>query len=75
MEVKEDLVHFELDEHEVLVSVDVKGIFRNVPVVELINLAAKFLNSRPVTPPFEKETFLTLTVLWLICVTESCLCR
>ena len=42
-EVKEDLVHLELDEDKVLVSLDVKSLFTNVPVVESINLASKIL--------------------------------
>ena len=64
MEVKEGLVRLELDEDEVLVSPGVKSLFTGVPVVESINLAAKILYDRPVTP-FEKETFITLRWMML----------
>ena len=46
-----------LEEDEVIVSLDVKSLYTNVPVLESIELAADILYNSEELPPVDKETF------------------
>ena len=52
-----------LDEGEVLISLDVKSLYTNVPVNESITLAADLVYARNEIPTYTKETFVSLLKL------------
>ena len=71
-EVNEELVYLKFDEDIILVPPNVKHLFTNVPVVEYSNLVAMNLYGGPVTPPFEKGTFIAFMKLAVTNVAFMC---
>ena len=55
--IKRDLMEVILEEDEVIVSLDVKSLYTNVPVLESIELAADILYNSEELPPVYKEIF------------------
>jgi len=61
-QISDHLHHIKLEEHEEVVSFDVKSLYTNVPVIEAINLCADLLFSgKYKLPPVDKQTFIELT--------------
>ena len=58
--VKEGLADLDLDEDEVLISLDVESLFTYVPVHEIIQQAADDLYATDAEKPFTKPTFIKL---------------
>ena len=61
-----------LEEDEVIVSLDVKSLYTNVPVLESIELAADILYNSEELPPVDKETFkdlmrMAVTDVYFLC--------
>ena len=58
--IKDELVSSTLGADEVLISLDVKSLYLNVPVEESISMVADLLYARDTTPDFSKETLIEL---------------
>ena len=64
-EIRDAVQELVLNDDEVLISLDVKSLYTNVPVSESISLAAD-LAYRHQDMPFDKQTFIDLLRLALI---------
>ena len=73
--IKRDLMEVNLEEDEVIVSLDVKSLYTNVPVLESIELAADILYNSEELPPADKETFKDLMRMAVTDVYFMCDCR
>ena len=58
----EKLKKFKIQPGDKMISFDVRSLFTNIPLLETIQIIADYLysDSAVLTPPFEKETFISL---------------
>ena len=61
--IKAEITAATLDDDEVMLSLDVKSFYTNVPVEESIEFAADLVYSRDVVPDFSRATFVELLKL------------
>ena len=63
IDIKKRIMELELDEDEILISLDVKSLYTNVPVLESIRLATQLAYEQETTPDMEPEVFSRLLKL------------
>ena len=71
-DIKDTIASINLEDGEVMMSLDVKSLYTNVPVDESIKMAADLVYSRPSIPEFSKDTFITLLGLAVKNVSIRC---